>query len=234
MQPDLKKQPQTTVELTVHPIGFAFDAYAASVAEINFGIICACAPSLKAVFRRFFKETLSNFYTSHISSRLSSGSTSGNRSGFFSRSNKGSHKLSGSSTTSNSRIKLNRTDSGKGGTLKKQRSHSFSSPKNKMGLKWPTRRPDIQETTSFAKTHEQWTIESDRGDGTMSPIPVAYQPTNASSVLGSTRAPSEYSFATFQRWESGTDLPLQNLGSAPSTRESARTGMETIYVGRAI
>jgi len=37
--------------------GSAFNAYAASIAEANIGIICACAPSLRTVFHNFFKKT---------------------------------------------------------------------------------------------------------------------------------------------------------------------------------
>ena len=44
--------------------------------EQSLGIICACAPSLKAIFRNFFQEKLST-WSSHLTSRGSG--RSGNR-----------------------------------------------------------------------------------------------------------------------------------------------------------
>ncbi|KAF1983648.1 hypothetical protein K402DRAFT_338074, partial [Aulographum hederae CBS 113979] len=39
---------------------WGFNAYIVAIAEANLGIICACAPSLRTVFSRFFKQTFSH------------------------------------------------------------------------------------------------------------------------------------------------------------------------------
>jgi hypothetical protein len=63
----------------------AFEVYVTSIAECNVGIICACAPSLKAFFGRFFNDVTSK-YSSKMNSAKSSKQSSNQDSFLTSRS----------------------------------------------------------------------------------------------------------------------------------------------------
>jgi hypothetical protein len=194
---------------------------------------------------------------SHFSSRISSrGSVrSGSRGvlrkksrtkdGSYASTTKMDHSRAESGAASLSRPKTSRSvkffnKTGSSGDHEPGGSLKLSNVKS--ALKWHPRRPDLIETTSFARAHEDWVIESDRG--ATSPIPVGYQPTlPAPSVLSPQRSPSNHSFSTFHRWEGETNTtrqstpspdssPSDHTGTTPSG--STPSGMETIYIGRAV
>lgn len=212
-------------------VGIGFSAYVASLAEIQLGIICACAPSLKAVFHKFFQQALPAIGTV-LSSR-----GSGSRRIMRKKSRKFDESIDST--------QINLTGHPGGGEdnlghhtmiVATQVPHSrpktaLSEVKAKM-KKWPKRTPEIHETTSFSMAHEDAVVPSDRGGP--SPIPEGYQFTRpAASVLSPSRPASDHSFATFHRWEKGDhEKPLPS--TPPDTLSEHSADRETIWVGRAV
>jgi hypothetical protein len=61
-------------------VWFTFDIYVASIAECNVAILCACAPSLKAVFGRYYRDISQKYGSSRGGSKDTSPSSSQNSS----------------------------------------------------------------------------------------------------------------------------------------------------------
>jgi hypothetical protein len=103
----------------------AFEVYVASIAECNVAIICACAPSLKAFFGRFFSDVATKY-----GSRLNSG--------------KNSKQSSNQDSVATSRL----DNSGPVGGLKR----GASKIKAKMAIE--RNEKDADEENSFKEAHE--------------------------------------------------------------------------------
>lgn len=205
-----------------------FETFAAAFAETQIGIICACAPSLKSIFARYFKGTLSHL--------------KGPRSLSHDQDSSSERRMQGSSlrrpaakalSIDSSEIELtNDKISSISSVLDAQLTPSPSSLKTI--FKWP--KPKIYETTdsdikmtlgrslttadpSVSTAAKNLTQKQRLGQqGTVEPLPGS--PTW-----------SEHSFDTFRRWESSFQAQAAPLGDALS---HAQLEKDTIYTGRVV
>src|ERR1700753_1151806 len=115
---------------------YVFDAYVASIAEMNIAVICACAPSLKSVTGQFFRDI-----SSKSNSKESSRNDEKNQTTYDSEE---SNKLSTQGSSAplvNNRISVAK---GTGSFIRR-----FSNAK-----KQPSKKNPLNDLTSFAEAHE--------------------------------------------------------------------------------